>query len=182
MPSPRGTAHLPSVHRPRPPSGPTPCAVQLGGMGFIHYNNTIPEQLANVLKVKRHIPGFVVTPAVLPPTATVADIEKLQVGRAPGGGGRGRWRWGRGGQLGRGRCFAVVFAWRLRQGGGVNPTIPCLKPFTNRSQPPQTARGFTSACVTDTGELGGRLLGIVTTRDVDFVSDRLTPISEIMTT
>ncbi|KAI8472620.1 MAG: IMP dehydrogenase/GMP reductase [Monoraphidium minutum] len=95
----------------------------LGGMGFIHYNNTIAEQLANVLKVKNHIPGFVVTPAVLAPTATVADVEALQ-----------------------------------------------------------TARGFTSACITDTGALGGKLLGIVTTRDVDFVTDRMTPLSEVMTT
>lgn len=94
----------------------------LGGMGFVHYNMTIEEQLHNILKVKRHIPGYVVTPAVLPPTATVVDIEKLQ-----------------------------------------------------------TARGFTSACITDTGELGGRLLGIVTTRDIDFVNDRMTPLSEIMT-
>ena len=46
----------------------------------------------------------------------------------------------------------------------------------------QTTRGFTSACITDSGELGGRLLGLVTTRDVDFVNDRLTPVSEIMTT
>jgi IMP dehydrogenase len=51
-------------------------------MGFIHYNNTVKEQLNHVLKVKRHIPGFVVTPAVLPPMATVGDIEKLQVGLA----------------------------------------------------------------------------------------------------
>lgn len=48
-------------------------------MGFIHYNNTIAEQLAHVQKTKRHIPGYVVTPAVLPPTATVADVIKLQV-------------------------------------------------------------------------------------------------------
>lgn len=94
----------------------------LGGMGFIHYNNTIAEQLSNVLKVKRHIPGFVVTPAVLGPDATVDDIFKLR-----------------------------------------------------------TARGFSSCCITDSGEVGGRLLGLVTTRDVDFVNDKLTPLSEIMT-
>jgi IMP dehydrogenase len=63
-------------------------------MGFIHYNNTIEEQLANVVKVKRHIPGFVVTPATLPPTATIADIEKLRVrlvGWCGVGGDGGRW-------------------------------------------------------------------------------------------
>lgn len=48
-------------------------------MGFIHYNNTHQEQLDNVLKVKRHVPGYVVTPAVLPPTATVEDVLHLRV-------------------------------------------------------------------------------------------------------
>lgn len=36
--------------------------------------------------------------------------------------------------------------------------------------------------MTDTGALGGKLLGIVTTRDIDFVNDRLTSLSEVMTT
>jgi hypothetical protein len=31
------------------------------------------------------------------------------------------------------------------------------------------------------GALGGKLLGIVTTRDVDFVNDRQTPLAEVMT-
>jgi CBS domain-containing protein len=60
------------------------------------------------------------------------------------------------------------------------PALPRLTP--NATRPPQTARGFTSACVTDSGEVGGRLLGIVTTRDIDFVTDKMTPLSEIMTT
>jgi IMP dehydrogenase len=35
--------------------------------------------------------------------------------------------------------------------------------------------------VTDNGSLGGRLLGIVTSRDIDFINDRLTPLEEVMT-
>ncbi|KAL4854420.1 Inosine-5'-monophosphate dehydrogenase [Chlorella vulgaris] len=42
-------------------------------------------------------------------------------------------------------------------------------------------RGFTSVCITDTGKVGGKLLGMVTTRDWDFVTDLHTPLSEVMT-
>lgn len=35
--------------------------------------------------------------------------------------------------------------------------------------------------VADTGRVGGKLLGIVTTRDWDFVADLHTPLSEVMT-
>jgi IMP dehydrogenase len=45
----------------------------------------------------------------------------------------------------------------------------------------QLTKNFTSVCVTDTGAVGGQLLGIVTTRDVDFVNDRATPLEDIMT-
>jgi IMP dehydrogenase len=95
----------------------------VGGMGFIHYNNTVEEQLREVATAKNHTPGFVVRPAVLRPDATVLDLYDLKA-----------------------------------------------------------SRGFSSACVTDSGALGGRLLGIVSTRDYDFVADGHTPLSEIMTT
>ena len=36
--------------------------------------------------------------------------------------------------------------------------------------------------VTDTGKLGGKLLGIVTSRDIDFLDNRATPLGEVMTT
>ncbi|PNW72985.1 hypothetical protein CHLRE_14g614300v5 [Chlamydomonas reinhardtii] len=95
----------------------------LGGMGFIHYNNTAEEQLRQVLKAKRHTPGFIVTPAVAGPNDTVSKLYELK-----------------------------------------------------------NTRGFTSVCVTDTGALGGKLLGVVTTRDIDFINDKLTPLAEVMTT
>jgi CBS domain-containing protein len=50
-----------------------------------------------------------------------------------------------------------------------------------RARTLQASKGVGSVCITDTGAMGGRLLGIVTTRDVDFVSDRMTPLAEIMT-
>ncbi|PFH38519.1 IMP dehydrogenase [Besnoitia besnoiti] len=41
--------------------------------------------------------------------------------------------------------------------------------------------GYSSVPITDTGMLGGRLQGIVTSRDIDFITDRNTPLSEVMT-
>jgi IMP dehydrogenase len=45
----------------------------------------------------------------------------------------------------------------------------------------RAARGFTSAVVTDTGAVGGRVVGIVTTRDVEGVFDRATAVGDVMT-
>jgi len=42
--------------------------------------------------------------------------------------------------------------------------------------------GFTGVPITENGKMGSRLLGIVTNRDIDFIKDRTTPVSEIMTT
>ena len=44
----------------------------------------------------------------------------------------------------------------------------------------QDVKDFSTICVTDTGAMGGKLLGIVTPRDTDFHSDRTQLISEIM--
>mmetsp|Transcript_13408 Transcript_13408/g.18327 ORF Transcript_13408/g.18327 Transcript_13408/m.18327 type:complete len:509 (+) Transcript_13408:41-1567(+) len=95
----------------------------VGGMGFIHYNMTVEEQVAQVVKVKTHRPGFVTDPFVLPPTATVRHL--------------------------------------LQQ---------------------KAAKNFSSAIITDTGSLGGKLLGIVTTRDIQLVTDPTTLLADVMTT
>merc|ERR1711865_1064998 len=43
-------------------------------------------------------------------------------------------------------------------------------------------QGFSGAPVTDTGKMGGKLLGIVTRRDTDFVANRDLTIADVMTT
>ena len=53
--------------------------VQLGGLGFLHNNMTLEEQLAQAQRVKRHVQGFVLSPAVLSPDATVAEYDALRV-------------------------------------------------------------------------------------------------------
>ena len=60
------------------------CAsLQLGGMGFVHYNNTIEEQVKHVTKAKQHCAGMVVTPMVLAPTDSIAKIDALKVRGSP---------------------------------------------------------------------------------------------------
>jgi IMP dehydrogenase len=95
----------------------------LGGLGFIHYNNTIDEQVAEVRKVKRFKNGFITDPEVLTSHHTIADMDIMKQNN-----------------------------------------------------------GFSSVPITDTGKMGGKLLGMVTNRDIDFVADRQTPLHAVMTT
>jgi IMP dehydrogenase len=49
-----------------------------GGIGFIHSNCTIDEQVAMVLRVKNYENGFINEPAVLSPSNTISDLDKLR--------------------------------------------------------------------------------------------------------
>ncbi len=49
-----------------------------GGIGIIHYNNTIDEQVEQVKKVKRFENGFITDPVVLSPDNTIADIDAIK--------------------------------------------------------------------------------------------------------
>ncbi|KQT32440.1 inosine-5'-monophosphate dehydrogenase [Sphingomonas sp. Leaf412] len=50
---------------------------QLGGMGVLHRNLTVEEQVAAVRQVKRFESGMVVNPITIAPTATLADAQAL---------------------------------------------------------------------------------------------------------
>jgi len=89
-----------------------------GGLGVVHRNLSIEEQVAEVDKVKRSESGMIVDPITLPPHATLADAEALM------------------------RKFKI---------SGV--------PIT---------------------DAGGKLVGILTNRDVRFAKDYARPISDYM--
>jgi IMP dehydrogenase len=99
------------------------CMALLGGIGVIHYNNTIEEQVAEVRRTKRFENGFIMDPVVLSPDHRISDIDEL----------------------------------KLRH-------------------------GFSGAPITEGGRMGGRLIGIVSARDVDFEPDRAKLLREVMTT
>lgn len=50
----------------------------LGGIGILHYNNTIDEQVAMVRKVKRYENGFITDPIVLSPRHTIQDVDRIK--------------------------------------------------------------------------------------------------------
>lgn len=95
----------------------------LGGIGFIHYNNSIEEQAEEVKKVKRFENGFITDPIVLSPANDISDIDRI----------KGRY-------------------------------------------------GFSGIPITEDGQLGSKLVGIVTNRDIDFETNRSKKLREVMTT
>lgn len=50
----------------------------LGGIGIIHYNNKIQEQVQEVKKVKRFENGFITDPIVLGPSNRISDIDTIK--------------------------------------------------------------------------------------------------------
>ena len=49
-----------------------------GGVGIIHCNNSIEDQVKNVCKLKRFNNGFIHDPVVISPDTTVDEVYKLQ--------------------------------------------------------------------------------------------------------
>jgi hypothetical protein len=50
----------------------------MGGIGIIHYNCSIEEQVSMVRSVKRYKNGFITDPVVMSIDATVADIRAIK--------------------------------------------------------------------------------------------------------
>ena len=96
---------------------------QQGGIGIIHYNNTIRDQKRLVDRVKRFENGFITDPKTLSPDHTVQDALDIK-----------------------------------------------------------SRYGFMGIPITENGVMYRKLLGIVTNRDVEFVRNKATPLSDIMTT
>ncbi|MGE0710617.1 MAG: IMP dehydrogenase [Planctomycetota bacterium] len=95
----------------------------LGGLGVVHYNNSVEQQAEQVRKVKRYENGFITAPVVLGPDATLADVDAIK-----------------------------------------------------------HHHGFSGIPITEGGKIDGKLIGIVTNRDIEFEPDRSRPLREVMTT
>src|SRR5262249_9534041 len=50
----------------------------MGGLGILHYNNTIDEQVAMARQVKRFENGFITDPVVLSPEHRIADVDEIK--------------------------------------------------------------------------------------------------------
>lgn len=50
----------------------------LGGIGIIHYNNSIEEQIAHIKKVKRYENGFITDPIVFSPDHSILHIDEIK--------------------------------------------------------------------------------------------------------
>jgi len=50
----------------------------LGGIGILHYNNTVAEQVAMVRKVKRYENGFITDPVALSPDHTIRHVDEIK--------------------------------------------------------------------------------------------------------
>lgn len=101
-----------------------------GGIGVIHSNMALEDQVKEVMKVKKFKSGFICDPICIKPTMLLVELDELR----------------------------------------------------NRT-------GFTGFPVTEDGRMASRLMGLVTKRDTDFVSERvsvrvgdiMTPVSDLVT-
>ncbi|KAL5259890.1 hypothetical protein ACHWQZ_G010120 [Mnemiopsis leidyi] len=70
---------------------------------------------------------------------------------------------------------------KFEQGFILDPIVLSCSHTINDVKKVKEMYGFSGVAITDTGKLGGRLLGMVTSRDIDFIDNFGQSISEVMT-
>ena len=79
------------------------------------------------------------------------------------------------------QCEEVQRVKRFENGFILDPFVVAADAKLSDLDSIKQKHGFSGCPVTDNGKVGGKLVGIVTTRDHDFVKDRSTLVSEVMT-
>eukprot|EP00927_Polykrikos_kofoidii_P010276 TRINITY_DN14349_c0_g1_i1.p1 TRINITY_DN14349_c0_g1~~TRINITY_DN14349_c0_g1_i1.p1 ORF type:complete len:565 (-),score=83.91 TRINITY_DN14349_c0_g1_i1:382-2028(-) len=77
------TLHMPIVSSPMDTVTESRMAIAMaleGGVGIIHTNLSIEDQIQEVTKVKKFRSGFITNPVCILPTATLADLDQLRCG------------------------------------------------------------------------------------------------------
>ena len=54
------------------------CVLQLGGIGFVHYNMPLLQQIEAVQRVKQQPAGFEANPVILSPSQDLKQIQEIQ--------------------------------------------------------------------------------------------------------
>ena len=143
-----------------------------GGMGIIHANQSVESQVNMVQAVKRFVSGFILEPFVMSPTQTLADLDKLKETK-----GVSSVPW----LLLFGHSFYV---WPLLKGPSKGTGVCCCCCcFFGGEGGGRLVFSFCKSKVpiTHDGHLGGRLVGIVTSRDSDLCEERKECLCSVMT-
>jgi IMP dehydrogenase len=143
-----------------------------GGLGIVHCNNTVEEQCDHVRRVKRFENGFILDPFTVSPQTTLEYLDEIKFKCAPPAGLRVI-------AAATASCAHRQLLRARRLAARPSHTLPRLA-LTLRSRRARR-HGFSGCPVTEDGKLKSKLVGIVTTRDHDFIKDRSTLVSEVMT-
>ena len=143
-----------------------------GGLGIVHCNNTVEEQCDHVRRVKRFENGFILDPFTVSPQTTLEYLDEIKFKCAPPPGLRVI-------AAATASCAHRQPLHARRLAARPSHTLPRLA-LTLRSRRARR-HGFSGCPVTEDGKLKSKLVGIVTTRDHDFIKDRSTLVSEVMT-
>eukprot|EP00116_Pleurobrachia_bachei_P009110 sb/3469372/ len=138
----------------------------MGGLGIIHHNCAPEFQADEVRKVKKFEQGFILDPVVLSCKHTITDVKKVKDIY---------------GFSGVAITVSLVTKLPLCYIGHCKSKARLSVPAMKGELRYQTV-SYYLAENNNTGELGGKLMGMVTSRDIDFVEDFGQDISEVTST